>query len=340
MGKSCAPLLIGTVLVALLLMTSSPALAGEHGATYLVEDVYTEEQTTTNRDVLLEGETVLEAWFNFTVLEDKIQSDPDSFLFSVVNMDDAVLTQSLPGTTDAQGGLHVPVRITLEGSPRWRVSVTCTDAGDTMGPFGTTVIEEDGGNAWSLQVEYVYWIDEGDNGDNGGDGDGGGGDGDEMTLVTIMELNLLAVALVSLLVAFLSVRVLLEGGGTLKLPLVLAAFLVVDAFVFLPVALVVNQELNDATFAMPPFGPAWLGNLALILLLIWVVPFVVTRKRVLGSEEVHGLVTRLTSRRTADAVRRRSERYPSDPLSDRMLALLMVALGIGSVVVVAMMLLG
>lgn len=341
MGKSRTSRLIMAAVAVLLLTSSTPAMAGEHVSTYLVEDVYTEEQTTTNRDVLLEGETILEAWFNFTVLEDKINSNPDSFLFTVTNMEDAALTQNLPGTTDTEGRLHVPVRFTLEGSPKWRVSVTCNEAGDTMGPFGTTVIEVDEGNPWSLQVEYVYWKDEGENGGNGRNGNGDGdGDGDDMTLVTIMELNLLVVALVSILVAFLSVGVFLKGGGSLKLPLVLSAILALDAFVFLPVALVVNQELNGATFALPPYGPTWLGNLALVLLILWVVPFVVARKRVLGSDEVHGVMTRLTSGRAADAIRQRASKYPTDPLPDRLLALLLVALGIASVVVAALMVLG
>jgi hypothetical protein len=326
-------------LAVLLMASSAPALAGEHTATYLVEDVYTEEQTTTNRDVLLDGDIILEAWFNFTVLEDKINSNPDSFLFAVTNMEDAALTQNLPGTTDTEGRMHVPVRFTLEGPPRWRVSVTCTEAGDTMGPFGTTVIEVDEGNPWSLQVDYIYWKDEGENGGNGGNGNGDG-DGDDLTLVTVMELNLLVVALVSILVAFLSMGVFLRGEGSLKLPLVLSAILALDAFVFLPVALVVNQELNGATFALPPYGPTWLGNLALVLLLLWVVPFLVAKKRVLGSDEVHGAMARLTSGRAADAIRRRASRYPSDPLSDRSLALLLVVLGIASVVVVALMVLG
>jgi hypothetical protein len=340
MGRSRLPTVVIAILAVLVILITPTVQAGEHGASYLVEDVYTEEQVTTNRDVLLEGETVVEAWFNFTVLEDKIQSRSDSFLFAVTNMDDATLTQNLPGTTDTQGSLDVPIHFTLEGSPRWRVSVTCTDAGDTMGPLGQTVIDEDAGNAWSLQVEYVYWIDEGENGGNGGNGGGSGGDGEEMTLVTIMELDLLAVALGSLLVAFLAAGVALSGEGRLKLPLIISAVLALDAFVLLPVALVVNLELNDTILAMPPFGPGWLGNLALILLVVWVVPFLVARKRVMGSDEVRDLIGRLTARRLADRVRGRAERLPPDPLPVRILAALMVALGIASVVVIAMMVLG
>ncbi len=338
MGRSWTPCLL-VVMIAVVLMTVGPvASAGDHAATHLIENVYTAEQTTTNRDINLEGELIKEAWFNFTVSEDKINSNPDTFTFAVMNMDDASLTQSLPGTTDTEGRLTVPIRFSLEGSPDWRVSVTCNEAGDTV--FGPVTIEEDGGNPWSLQVDYVYWIDEGGNGGSGGNG-GDGDDDDEgtPTLVTVMELNLLIVALASIGVAFLSIGVFLRGGGSLKVPLVTAGFLAMDSFVFLPVALVVNQGLNDATFATPPFGPAWLGNLALVLLLLWVVPFVVARKRVLGSDEVHGVIARLTAQRAADRVRRRAKAYPDDPLSERMLALLLVVLGIASVVVVALMLL-
>ncbi len=325
-----------TSLAFLVLATAPSVIAAEHRGTYLIEDVYTVEHTTSIKDVLLEGDSILEAWFKFTVFEDKINSRPDSFLFTVTNMDDAVLTQNIPGTTDTEGRLTVTLPFTLEGSPRWRVSVSCTEAGDTM--LGPRVIEEDGGNPWDLQVEYVYFIDDGGNG-NGGNGNGGGGIDDDPALVTVMQLNLLLAALLSLLVAFMSIGVFLRGGGSLKLPFVLAFILALDAFIFLPVALVVNLELNDAIFASPPYGPAWLGNLALFLLILWVVPFIPARKRVMASDGVHNLLSRLTTQRAADAIRGRARRYPDDALSDRMLAILMTAIGMMSVAVVALMLL-
>ena len=325
-------------LVVLFLAWAPLAFASEHPGTYLVEAIYTEEFTTTNRDVLLEGDTVLKAWFNFTVSDDIINSNPDVFTFTVSNMDDAGLTQSWPGTTDTEGRLIVSLPFTLEGSPRWRVSVTCNEAGDTMGPFGTTVIEADPGNVWDLQVEYVYYVDDGTNG-NGGNDNGGTNGEEQPALVTLLQLNYLMVALISIVAAFMAMRTFMEGGGSLKLPFVMAFVMALDAFIFLPVALVVNQELNDAIFALPPFGPEWMGNLALVLLVLWVIPFIVARKRVLSSEEVHGILSRLTADRAANAVRKRARRYPDDPLSDRMLALLMVVLGVASVAVVAMILL-
>ena len=336
MGQSRVAIALVVSLAFLVLAAAPSVIAEEHRETFLIEDVYTAEQMTTNRDVLLEGDSILEAWFNFTVFEDKINSQPDSFLFTVTNMDDAMLTQSLPGMTDTEGRLTVTLPFTLEGSPRWRVSVFCTEAGDTV--LGPIVIDEDGGNPWDLQVEYVYFTDDGGNG-NGGNGNGGGGSDDDPALVTVMQLNLLLVALLSLLVAFMAIGVFLKGGGSLKLPFVLAFILALDAFIFLPVALVVNLELNDAIFATPPYGPAWLGNLALLLFILWVVPFIVAKKRVMASDEVHNLLSRVTAQRAADAVRRRARRYPDDALSDRMLAFLMVILGMMSVVVVALMLL-
>lgn len=326
-------------LASLILASALPALASEHPGSYLVEDVYTEEFSTTTRDLLLEGDRILEAWFNFTVLDDHLNSNPDSFVFTVANMDDAALTQSWPGTTDTESRLTVSLPVTLEGSPRWRVSVTCNDAGDTMGPFGTQVIEVDEGNPWSLQVEYVYFVEDGTNG-NGGNGNGDASGEDEPALVTLLQLDYLLVALLSIVVAFLSLGTFMQGEGSLKLPFVLAFVLVLDTFIFLPVALVVNNELNDAIFALPPFGPEWMGNLALILLILWVVPFIVSRKRVLTSDEVHGLLSRVTAQRAANAVRKRASRYPDDALSDKTLALLMIVLGIASVAVVAMILLG
>ncbi len=325
-----------TSLAFLVLATAPSVIAAEHRETYLIEDVYTVEHTTSIKDVLLEGDSILEAWFNFTVFEDKINSRPDSFLFTVTNMDDAVLTQNLRGMTDTEGRLTVTLPFTLEGSPRWRVSVSCTEAGDTM--LGPIVIEEDGGNPWDLQVEYVYFIDDGGNG-NGGNGNGGGGSDDDPALVTVMQLNLVLVALLSLLAAFMSIGVFLRGGGSLKLPFVLAFVLALDAFIFLPVALVVNLELNDAIFAPPPYGPAWLGNLALFQLILWVVPFIPARKRVMASEGVHNLLSRVTTQRAADAIRGRARRYPDDAISDRMLAILMATIGMMSVAVVALMLL-
>lgn len=330
---------IVVVALASLTLASVPsALASQHPGTYLAQDIYTEEYTTSNRDVLLEGDTVLKAWFNFTVSDDIINSNPDVFTFTVSNMDDASLTQSWPGTTDTEGRLVVSLPFTLEGSPRWRVSVSCTEAGDTMGPFGTTVIEADPGNAWDLQVEYVYYVDDGTNG-NGGNGNGGTDGEEEPALVTLLQLNYLTVALISILVAFLAMGTFTKGGGSLKFPFVMAFILALDAFIFLPVALVVNQELNDAIFALPPFGPEWMGNLALILLVLWVIPFIVARKRVLSSDEVHGILSRVTAERAAKAVTKRAKGYPDDPLSDKMLALLMMVIGVASVAVVAMILL-
>lgn len=339
MGPVRVPLAIVSLLALALLASALPAAASVHHDTFLIEDVYTGEHSTTNRDVNLKGDRVLEAWFNFTVLDDIINSDPDTFLFTIMNVDDAQLRQSLPGTTDEEGRLSVNMPVTLEGSPQWTVSVSCTEAGDTM--LGPIPIEADGGNDWDLQVEYAYEIEDGGgNGNgNGGNGGGTGGEDQDPVLVTVLEMDLVLVALLSIGVAFLSIGPFLSGGGSLKIPLVLAGILAIDAFVFLPVALVVNQRLNDTVIAMPPYGPQWLGNLALVLLLIWVVPFIAGRKRVLGSDEVHGFLSRVTAKRVADAVRRRADKYPDPGLSDRMMALLMVVLGIASVAVVALMLL-
>jgi len=340
MGQRSSLAVLPAVLVAMLAVVSLalPATAQEeHRATHLIEDVYTEEGTTDNRDILLEGDSVLEAWFNFTVREDLINSGPDSFTFTATNLADAALTQSMSSATNTEGRLDVNLHITLEGGPRWRVSVTCNDAGDTK--LGPIVREEDAGNAWDLQVDYVYII-EGTNGNGGNGGGGGGGDGgDQAPLVSILQADLLIVALVSLLVGFLALATFARGGGPLKVPLVLALVLVLDAFIFLPVALLVNLELNDALFSPPPYGASWLGNLALVLLILWVVPLGLARKRLLGSDELHGILSRVTARRVADSVRRRTEKYPKDPLSDRMTALVVAMVGFASVAVVAMMLL-
>jgi len=334
--RSCLTLLSVALLLATLAL---PAEAEEeHRATHLVEDVYTEEGTTDNRDILLEGDSVLEAWFNFTVREDIINSGPDSFTFTVTNLADAALTQSMSRSTDGEGRLALDLHVALEGGPRWRVSVTCNDAGDTK--IGPLVVEQDAGNAWDLQVDYVYTIDATNGNGGNGNGDRGDGDGDgQPPLVSLLQADLLVVALVSLLVGFLSLGAFFRGGGSLKVPLVLSLVLVLDAFIFLPVALLVNMELNDTLFSPPPYGAPWLGNLALVLLLVWTLPLVLARKRVLGSGELHDLVARVTAMRVADAIRKRADRYPRDPLSERAMALAVALVGFVSVAVVAMMLL-
>ena len=173
MGQSRVAIALVVSLAFLVLAAAPSVIAEEHRETFFIEDVYTAEQMTTRRDVKLRGDSILEAWFNFTVFEDKINSQPDSFQFTVTNMDDALLTQSLPGMTDTEGRLTVTLPFTLEGSPRWRVSVFCTEAGDTV--VGPLVIDEDGGNPWDLQVEYVYFTDDGGNGNGGSGGDGSAG---------------------------------------------------------------------------------------------------------------------------------------------------------------------
>ncbi|MCK4970901.1 MAG: hypothetical protein KAS77_10245, partial [Thermoplasmata archaeon] len=266
----------GLALLALalaLLMAATPVAVAEGTyGTYLVEDGYTSESTTTNRFVELQGKEIVRAWFNFTFNEDVINSDPDSFLVRVSNRDDASVVQNLPGTTDVDGRLKINIPFTREASPRWDVSVTCTDAGDTtLGP-SPIVIEEDTGNGWSLQVEYYYTTDDGGNGgepNNGGNG--GGGDDDQPVLVTIFEINLVIVALLSLLVAFLALQAW-RGEGGLRMPLVFALIIAVDAFFTLPIAILVNLELNDAIIGVGPFGPEWLGTLAIVLLVIWLIP--------------------------------------------------------------------
>ncbi|UCB50725.1 MAG: hypothetical protein JSW56_07640, partial [Deltaproteobacteria bacterium] len=81
----------------------------------------------------------------------------------------------------------------------------------------------------------------------------------------------------------------------------IGAVLLLDAFLALPVALLVNQQENGAIVAGPPLGPAWLGNLALVLFVIWLVPLVLARRRVLTSP----LTTTVLSRIIGEGVARR-----------------------------------
>ncbi len=323
--------------LALLMVATPVAVAEGSYGTYLIEDGYTSESTTTNRFVELQGKEILRAWFNFTFNEDVINSAPDSFLVRVSNRDDASIIVNLPGTTDVDGRLNINIPFTREASPRWDVSVTCTDAGDTT--LGPIVIEEDTGNGWFLQVEYYYTTDDGGNGggpDNGGNG--GGGDDGQPVLVTIFEINLVILALLALLVAFLALQAW-RGEGGLRMALVFALIIGVDAFFTLPIALLVNLELNDAIIGVGPFGPEWLGTLAIILLVIWVIPFVLARKRILMSRDLYNLLSRVTYEGFAKSIRQRGEDRPKDPLSEGRLSLVLVGIGIISVAVVGMMML-
>lgn len=326
--------LLALALALLMVVMPLAAAEGTYG-TYLLEDGYTSEDTTTNRVVELKGKDVVRAWFNFTFNEDIINSAPDSFLVRVSNKDDASIVSYLPGTTDDDGRLKINIPFTREASPRWDVSVTCTEAGDTT--LGPRVIEEDTGNGWSLQVEYYYTTDDGGNGgDPNNGGNGGGGDDGQPVLVTVFEINLVMVALLSLLVAFLGLQAF-RGEGGLRMPLVFALVIMVDAFFTLPIALLVNLELNDAIIGVGPFGPEWLGTLAFVLLVIWVIPFFLARKRVLISRDLYNLLSRITYEGFARSMRKRGEDRPEDRLSESRLSLVLVVIGIISVAVVAMM---
>jgi hypothetical protein len=217
------------------------------------------------------------------------------------------------------------------------VSVTCTDAGDTT--LGPLTIEEDTGNGWSLQVEYFYTTDDGGNG--GGQNNGGnGGDGDDgqPVMVTVLEIDLVIVTLLSLLVAFLALQAW-RGEGGLRMPLVFSFIIAVDAFFILPIAILVNLELNDAVIGVGSFGPEWLGTLAIVLLVIWVIPFYLARKRVLMSRDLYNLLSRITFEKFARSMRQRGKDRPEDRLSEGRLSLVLVGIGTISAAVAGMMIL-
>lgn len=326
------------MLVVVVISMTSTQLAADEGtyATYLL-DGYTFEGQTNVTEVELEGDELLSAWFNFTILEDVVPSDPDSFQIRVTNVDNPSITSVLPGTTDVDGRLSMNMPFTLKASPSWTVAVTCTEAGDRM--LGPVVIERDAGNDWSCQVEYIYTKDDGGNGNGNGNGDGTDGDDDgKPLLVTVFEANLVVVALLSLLVAFLALQAF-RGEGGLRYPLIVSLVIAVNAFFALPVAILVNLELNDTAIGIGPYGPEWLGTLAIVLLVVWVVPFVLARKTVLMSRDIYNLLSRVALEGTAKKVRKRGQSRPDDQLTDTQLSLVLMGVGLASVVVVAMMLL-
>jgi hypothetical protein len=336
MGTHRALLLLGLLGALCLLLAAASAIAEEFNEVHNLDNVMTEEGTTTQREIFLLGDEVVDAWFNFTVFDGQLNTAADSFVFTVRNLDDASVTQSLPGTTDSEGRLLVNLHFTRATTPNWRVLVSCTDAGDLS--IGPRVIEEDVGNEWSLQVDYVYTLEA--NGGNGGNGNGGGGGGDDdgrPALVTAFEIDLLLVALLSLMVAFLAF-LRFRGAGHLKAPYALGLVIMVDAFFALPIALLINQQENGVVLSGGPLGPDWLGNLALILLVLWVIPLLVAKRRLLTAPATHSIVSRVIGERVANSLRSRGEGMSPDPLPGHLLSVLVMLVGIASVSVVALML--
>ena len=329
--------LAGLLLVLVIVSMASTAATADEGtfATYLFEG-YTLEGQSNSTDVELEGDELKSAWFNFTINDDVVPSNADSFQIKVANKDDATSTSIIPGTTDSNSRLSINIPFTRKTSPSWTVVVTCTEAGDYM--LGPIVRERDDGNDWSCQVEYVYTKEDGGNGNGNGGGNGDADDEGQPLIVTIFQANLVVVALLSLLVAFLALQAY-RGDGGLRYPLIASMVIAVDAFFALPIALLVNLELNDTVIGIGPYGPEWLGTLAIALLVVWVVPFVLARKRVLTSRDLFNLLLRVSLGGIARKIRKRGEALPDDKLKEKQLSLALVGIGLASVVVVAMMLL-
>jgi len=298
-------------------------------------DKWTGEGETTTLSVVLNGAQVVEAFFNFTILDDVANSQADSFVLTVTNAVDGAVRQSLPGTTDQSGHLTVSLPFTVAAPPRWRVEVQCTAAGDVM--LGRIVITPDDGNIWDLRVEYAYREQLPPDG-NGGDGDGDGvGDGVPM-LVRVFQADLALVALASLAAAALALRG--RGPeGSLVPPYAVAVLLLLDTFVALPVAMLINSQENGALLYKGPMGPEWLGNLAVALFAVWAVPFVVPFRRVLTASATRRTLTRFVGRSAARRAERLGGRVAHDRLSHGAVAWLLAATGLASGAIAGVMLL-
>jgi hypothetical protein len=294
----------------------------------------TQEGKVSIHKLVLKGDEVLWAFFNFTVVDDIPNSEPDSFVFTVTNSDDPSVRQSMPGSTGHDGRLAVSLPFSLKTSTVWNVEVRCTAAGDLM--LGPIVREADTGNDWDLMVEYAHQAKGTDGGDGGGGGDADG-DAGEPRLVRAFQANLAGIAGLSLLVVALSVRGRSREEG-LAPQYALGTLLLLDAFVSLPIALVINLEENGALLTTNGPGPAWLGDLAVLLLVIWAVPFVVPARRVLTSRTARDVLTRFVGASAARAARRLGRRFRHDPLSFRGLSDLLSGVGLASAVVAVMML--
>ena len=324
------------LLVAAAALSAAPAaLAGGYSDVVILER-YTKEGDTTVVPLVLNGTRVLEAYFNFSVTDDVLSSQPDSFTFTVSNVEEPSVRQTVPGTTDQSGLLSVSIPFTRTASTHWRVEVRCTVAGDKM--IGPIVRQTDAGNAWELQVEYVYELpsDGGDGG--GGGGSGGGGSGGQPLLLRAFDADLIVVALLSLTVAMLAFRGR-RPGGRLAAPYGLGAFILFDAFLAMPVALLINLQENGVTVSRGAAGPAWLGDLAIALFVVWLVPFLVTFRRVLTSDVTGGFLGRWTSYGFARRVGRFGRRVGLDPLSHARVADLLAGIGVASAIIAVAMVL-
>jgi uncharacterized membrane protein YgcG len=321
--------------IAAILSAAPSALAVGYSDVVILER-YTQEGDTTTVPLVLNGTRVLEAYFNFSVTDDVLSSQPDSFTFTVSNVEEPSVRQSMPGTTDQSGLLSVSLPFTRTASTHWRVEVKCTVAGDKM--IGPIVRQPDGGNAWELQVEYVYETPSDGGGGDGGGGGGGGGSSGQPLLLKAFDANLLVVALLSLTVTMLAVRGR-RPGGRLVPSYGLGAFILFDVLLAMPVAMLINLQENGVTISKGAPGPAWLGDLSIALLVVWLVPFLVTFHRVMTSDVTKGVLARWTSDGFAGRMRRVGRRVGHDPLTHTRVADLLAGIGVASAVIAVAMVL-
>jgi hypothetical protein len=322
------------LLVATTILAAAPPALAEGYSDVVIVDRYTQELSTSLVPLVLNGTRVLEAYFNFSITDDVLSSQPDSFTFTVTNLDEPSMRQSVPGTTDQSGLLFVSIPFTRTASTHWKVEVKCTVAGDKMiGPF---VRVPDDGNAWELQVEYVYELpSDGGNGGGGGGG-GGGGSGGQPLLLRAFDANLLVVALLSLTVALLAIRGR-RPGGRLVAPYGLGAVILFDAFLAMPVAMLINLQQNGVTISKAAPGPAWLGDLAIALFVVWLVPFLATFHRVMTSDVTRGVLGRWTSQGFAGRMRRFGRKVGHDHLAHARVTDLLAGIGIASAIIAIVM---
>jgi len=325
------------LLAAAAVLSTAPSALAEGYMDVVILERYTQELSTSLVPLVLNGTRVIEAYFNFSVTDDVLGSQADSFTFTVANLDDPSMRQSVPGTTDQSGLLSLSIPFTRSASTHWKVEVKCTVAGDKM--LGPLVRVPDDGNAWELQVEYVYELpSNGGNGGNGGGGGGGGGSGAQPLLLRAFDADLIIVALLSLTVTMLALRGR-RPGGRLVAPYGLGAVILFDAFLAMPVALLINLEQNGVTISRGAPGPAWLGDLAIALFVVWLVPFLVTFHRVMTSDVTRGVLGRWTSQGFAGRMRRLGRRLHHDPLSHARVADLLAGIGVASACVAIVMVL-
>lgn len=129
----------------------------------------TQEKQSIAKDVVLNGTYVYNVVFTLTWTDEAAKplmtNKPDTFQLTVTSPT-GVQNQSKQTANDAGGKGTITLTVNYpdsnitknNGTGTWKVSVSCTDAGDQAGSILGIRTSADTGNAWSLNVAYGYLV--------------------------------------------------------------------------------------------------------------------------------------------------------------------------------------